>query len=178
MQMGIALCRVMEGGPEACRAEDYFDTATLGGADALGRPDLGRIEVGACADLVAFDLGLPHQHQVIDPIQTLMLTGRGRDARTVIVDGRFAMEDRVIPGIDEADFTARAQAQFDRLLALYPDRTWNHPPPDEIFRTSYPLAELKVHLAISTQKCRGNRRGTFTENQFGQAAVRYPRGRA
>ena len=30
--------------------------------------------------MVVFDLGLPHQHQVIDPIQTLLLTGRGRDA--------------------------------------------------------------------------------------------------
>ena len=139
MQMGITLCRVMEGGPEACRAEDYFDAATLGGAEALGRPDLGRIEVGARADLVAFELGLPHQYQVIDPIQTLLLTGRGRDARTVIVDGRFAMEERIIPGIDEAAFTARAQAQFDRLVALYPDRTWNHPPTHAIFRSSYPI---------------------------------------
>ena len=33
------------------------------------------------------------------------------------------------------------QAQFDRLLALYPDRTWSHPPLGEIFRSSYPLAE-------------------------------------
>lgn len=142
MQMGVAVCRVMEGGPEACRAADYFDVATLGGADALGRPDLGRIEVGACADLVAFDLGLGHHGQVIDPIQTLLLTGRGRDARTVVVDGRFAMEDRVIPGIEEGDFTQRAQAQFDRLVARYPDRTWNHPPVDAIFRSSYPIAKV------------------------------------
>lgn len=140
MQMGVTLCRVMEGGPEACRAEDYFDAATLGGAEALGRSDLGRLEVGARADIVAFELGLPHQYQVIDPIQTLLLTGRGRDARTVIVDGRFAMEDRIIPGVDEAEFTARAQRQFDRLVALYPDRTWNHPPTEEIFRSSYPIA--------------------------------------
>ena len=116
-------------------------SATLGGADALGRPDLGRIEAGACADLVAFDLGLPHQGQVIDPIQTLLLTGRGRDARTVVVDGRFAMEDRIIPGVDEGDFTDRAQAQFDRLVACYPDRTWNHPSVDAIFSSSYPIAD-------------------------------------
>jgi cytosine/adenosine deaminase-related metal-dependent hydrolase len=88
--------------------EDYFDAATLGGADALLRADLGRIEAGACADLVVSDLGLPHQYQAIDPIQTLLLTGRGRDARMVIVDGRFAMEDRVIPGVDETEFTTRA----------------------------------------------------------------------
>ncbi len=139
MQIGVTLCRVMEGGPEACRAEDYFDVATLGGADALGRPDLGRLEVGARADIVAFELGLPSQYQVIDPIQTLLLTGRGRDARTVVVDGRFAMEDRLIPGVDEAAFTVRAQTQFDRLVALYPDRTWRHPPVEGIFRSSYPV---------------------------------------
>lgn len=140
MQVGLMLCRVMEGEAEACRAEDYFDAATLGGADALHRPDLGRIEPGAAADLVVFELGLPHQHQVIDPIQTLLLTGRGRDARTVVVGGRFAMEDRVIPGIDEAEITRAAQAQFDRLVARYPDRTWRHPPMDAIFRPSYPRA--------------------------------------
>lgn len=139
MQMGISLCRVMEGGPEACRAEDYFDAATLGGADALGRPDLGRIEVGACADLAVFELGLAHQGQMIDPIQTLLLTGRGRDARTVIVDGRFVMEDRIIPGVDETSITRQAQAQFDRLIARYPDRTWQHPPAATIFQNSYPI---------------------------------------
>ena len=89
---------------------------------------------------LVFELGLPHQHQVIDPIQTLLLTGRGRDARTVVVGGRFAMEDRVIPGIDEAEITRAAQAQFDRLVARYPDRTWRHPPVDAIFRPSYPRA--------------------------------------
>jgi cytosine/adenosine deaminase-related metal-dependent hydrolase len=139
MQIGIATGRIAEGAADAVRAADYFDLATLGGADALGRPDLGRIEPGARADLAVFQLGLPHQYQVIDPIQTLMLTGRGTDARTVIVDGCFAMEDRVIPGVDEAEATIAAQAQFDRLVARYPDRTWKHPPVELIFTPSYPV---------------------------------------
>ena len=133
MQLGIATCRIADGSPEACRASDYFDAATLGGAEALRRSDIGRIATGARADMAVFDLGLPHQHQVIDPIQTLMLTGRGRDARTVIVDGCFAMENRIIPGVDEAAITARAQLQFDRLVALYPDRTVSNPPLNNIF---------------------------------------------
>ena len=42
MQLGIATCRIADGSPEACRASDYFDAATLGGAEALRRSDIGR----------------------------------------------------------------------------------------------------------------------------------------
>ncbi len=34
------------------RASDLFDAATLGGAKALGRSDIGRLSVGAKADIV------------------------------------------------------------------------------------------------------------------------------
>ena len=36
------------------------------------------------------------------------------------------MRDRIIPGIDEVADAARAQAQFDGLMAKYPERTWGH----------------------------------------------------
>ena len=82
------------------RSEDYYDAATLGGADALLRADLGRLAPGAKADITVFDLSAPDLGQVIDPIQTMMLAGGGRDFSTVIIDGRFVMQDGVIPGID------------------------------------------------------------------------------
>ncbi|WZB77415.1 chlorohydrolase family protein [Achromobacter insuavis] len=55
MQVGMMLCRVMDQSTEAVRSEDYYDAATLGGADALGRADLGRLAPGAKADIVVFD---------------------------------------------------------------------------------------------------------------------------
>lgn len=139
MQVGLLINRFVEKDETACRAEDYFDAATLGGADALGRPDLGRLAPGCRADLIVVDLAAPALGQVIDPIQTLLLAASGRDVRTVVIDGRFVMEDRVIPGVDEIADTARAQRQFDGLVARYPDRTFGHPPVDEIFRPSYPV---------------------------------------
>ncbi len=120
MQVGLLVCRFVEGGPEACRASDYLDAATLGGADALGRSDLGRLQPGARADIVAWDLSNPDLCQVIDPVQTLLLTASGRDARTVVIDGRVVMADRAIPGVDVEADAARAQAQFDGLVAKYP----------------------------------------------------------
>ncbi len=139
MQLGMILARVMAGSPLAVRSADYYDAATLGGADALGRRDLGRLAPGARADITVFDLDRPHTGQVIDPIQTMMLTGHGRDFSTVVIDGRFVMENRVIPDSDEAADNARAQAQFEHIMAQYPRRTLGHPAAGEIFSSSYPV---------------------------------------
>jgi cytosine/adenosine deaminase-related metal-dependent hydrolase len=148
MQLGMILSRVMAGSPTACRSEDYYDAATIGGADALARPDLGRLQPGARADLTVFDLARPHTGQVIDPVQTMLISGHGRDFSTVVIDGRFVMEDRVIPGLDEAADNARAQAQFEHLMAQYPSRTINNPPPGAIFSSSYRVdfADAKPRL--------------------------------
>ncbi|WP_181702084.1 amidohydrolase family protein [Chthonobacter albigriseus] len=141
MQVGLLVNRFVESDDTACRAEDYFDAATLGGADALHRPDLGRLAPGCRADLIVVDLKSPAIGQVIDPIQTLLIAASGRDVSTVVIDGRFVMENRIIPGVDEKADTARAQAQFDGLVARYPDRTFRHPPVGEIFSSSYPVVE-------------------------------------
>jgi cytosine/adenosine deaminase-related metal-dependent hydrolase len=138
MQLGLMLCRLVDGSTDACRAEDMFDAATLGGAKALGRSDLGKLEAGAKADLIIVDLNRPHTGQVIDPIQTLLLSGQGRDVRSVMIDGRWVMQDRAIPGVDEAADNARAQIQFEGLMALYPTRSFRHPPISELFSSSYP----------------------------------------
>lgn len=139
MQLGMVLTRVMAASPSICRSEDYYDAATVGGADALGRSDLGRLMPGARADMTVFDLNRPHLGQVIDPIQTLMLAGHGRDFSDVIIDGRFVMVDRQIPGRDEAQDNRRAQQQFEGLMRKYPERTVGHPPVEEIFSSSYPV---------------------------------------
>ena len=68
-----------------------------------------------------------------------MLAARGTDVRSVIVAGRASMQDGHIPGVDWAEFAARAQSQFDGLMAQYPRRTLGHPPAEAIFSSSYPV---------------------------------------
>ncbi len=137
MQLGVMLCRFVEDrGIEGCRSEDYFDAATIGGADALRRPDLGRLEPGAKADIAVIDLS--RTLQTTDPIQSLMTGPTGRDVTTVFIDGRLVMHEGQIPGFDEDQAFAQAQAQFDGVIARYPERTLGHPPIAEIFSSSYP----------------------------------------
>jgi hypothetical protein len=93
---------------------------------------------GAQADITVFDFSHDRIGQVIDPIQTLLIGGSGRDVRDVVVAGRSVVIDGAIPGFDFAEAHARAQAQFDGLVAKYPERTWKHPPVDQIFSASYP----------------------------------------
>lgn len=139
MQLGLMTARMAARDPEAVRASDLYDAATLGGAEALGRSDLGRLEPGARADITVIGLDDPAIGQVIDPIQTLLLNGAGRDVHSVVIDGRFVMQEGVIPGVDHHALQEGAQRRFDAMLAQYPDRTLNHPPVQDIFAPTYPI---------------------------------------
>lgn len=78
--------------------------ATRVAADGLRRPDLGRIEVGAKADLVGVDVsgflsgsgGFPP-----DPLVNL-LYANGLHARTVMTDGAWQLYDGVLQVADES----------------------------------------------------------------------------
>ena len=96
----------------AASAAEVFEAATLGGARALGRDDLGRLAPGAKADIVVIDLATRDTLRfgpVRDPIKALVECGIGDDVLTVIVDGVVRMRDRAIVGVDLA--AVRRQAQ-------------------------------------------------------------------
>ncbi|MBS0564424.1 MAG: amidohydrolase family protein [Proteobacteria bacterium] len=139
LMVGLLTARIADGDAAAVKSADLWDAATLGGAKALGRSDLGRLQPGARADIAIFALDDVPMTPAIDPITTLVNGGSGKVTKAVFVDGRLSMRDRQVAGLDLAAAQARAQVQFDGLVAKYPDRTWGHPPVDEIFPASYPV---------------------------------------
>lgn len=140
MLVGVIATRIRDGAPRVTAA-DYYHAATIGGADALGRRDLGRLMPGALADITVFDLDDPRVGQRIDPIQTMVLNGSGRSFTTVIVNGRTVVRDGQLPGIDLNNWHERAQRQFDTLIASYPERSHLHPPVEQIFAPAFPIRE-------------------------------------
>ena len=56
MRLAGLACRLVEGSFRAGKPYDVYNAATLGGARALGRDDLGRLAPGAKADMIVVDL--------------------------------------------------------------------------------------------------------------------------
>lgn len=139
MAVALMMGRAAEGSETGLSTAEVFDAATTGGADALGRPDLGRLSTGAKADIAVFDLMDSWFAPTIDPIQSLIFGASGRVTRAVFVDGRLAMRDGALAGFDAVAARLRAQVQFDRMLARYPERTWGQPDLATIFPPTFPL---------------------------------------
>jgi cytosine/adenosine deaminase-related metal-dependent hydrolase len=110
----------------AVPAQEVFEAATLNGAKSLGRSDLGRLAVGAKADIIVIDLSgrdTLRYGPVRDPIRSLVECGIGDDVETVIVDGRVCMENRIIPDLDLARLRDSAQRVGERMWADW--ATWD-----------------------------------------------------
>src|SRR5712691_5983761 len=114
MRLAGLMCRFAEGSFRVGKARDVFDAATLGGAQALGRDDLGRLRPGAVADIVIVDLRGAHFGSVHDPIKSLVEYGSASDIDTVIVDGRTLIESRRALALDEAALLAAVQESGQR----------------------------------------------------------------
>lgn len=141
IDIGVHMPKVVEGRHDAGSAADIFRAATLGGAEALGRDDLGRIAVGAKADMIMVDLTNPRVGMIEDPIRTMHMNCTGADISTVIINGRVVMEDRVLPGLDEAAMRQRLKDYYARMKAGYSERDYLRRPSDEIFPPTFATSE-------------------------------------
>ncbi len=136
MRMAATLAKVVDEDPLAGRAADVFHAATVGGAVALGRDDLGRLAPGAKADVSVFDLR-SLQLGVIDcPIKALVHYASGADAEHVFVDGRHVVQGRDVVGIDDDAVLAEAQS----LWGTYRKRLAARDPFGRSAETLYPPA--------------------------------------
>ncbi len=136
------ICKVAAESPNRGTAREVFNAATLGGASALGRQDLGRLAPGAKADLLIINQRALHYGVIRDPIRSLVDCGVASDVESVIVDGQVIMENRRIPGAPPIDqLLARAQTLAESYWASYAQLDWNGRTADEAFPNAFPWVE-------------------------------------
>jgi 5-methylthioadenosine/S-adenosylhomocysteine deaminase len=121
------------------KPRDVFDAATLGGAAHLGRDDLGRLAVGAKADIIVIDLLQMHYGAVRDPIASLIECGSGSDVQTIFVDGELLLDNGKAVRFDEAALLREVQLEGERMWNSVPEWHWTGKSIDEVAPFSYPV---------------------------------------
>ncbi len=140
LRWGAAAGKTMEQRADTATAREFFDAATLGGARALNRSDIGRLAPGAKADIVCIDFSSPHVGYVRDPIQSLVYHCYGTDVDHVVVDGNHLVDSGNIVDITEQAVTADAQTVMDTMESTFVEWDEEGRTAEDLFPSTYPSA--------------------------------------
>ncbi len=111
VRQAMLLARVRYGA-RSFPAMQALRLATVGGAECLGRDDIGSIQPGKAADLALFDLGEIGFSGNWDPAAALVLCQPSR-VRSLIINGRIVVRDGQLQTLDLEEIQRR-----HRRLAL------------------------------------------------------------
>lgn len=103
-------------GAEKISHVDAIRWATEGSAQCIGRTDIGRIDIGLCADLALFNLEELRFSGAGDPIAALLLSGAHK-ADYVMVHGQWCVESGEIPDLDIDRLRVEHQLAAKNLLS-------------------------------------------------------------
>lgn len=95
--------------PTVLPAQKVLDLATIGGATALHREDIGSIEIGKKADIIVVGSSSPNMIPVFNPVSNIVYAARGADVKTTIVDGKILMLNREFTTLNPEKVLKRAE---------------------------------------------------------------------
>ncbi|MEO3993553.1 MAG: amidohydrolase [Desulfurococcaceae archaeon TW002] len=118
MHIATILQNAYKGDPEALRAEDVLEMATLRGAEALGLSSkVGSIEVGKRADLIIIKYWDPKLMPMNDPISHMVFAANSSHVQDVIVDGKIIMRNRNVLTLDEDKVLREVELRSSELFS-------------------------------------------------------------
>ena len=138
MRLAAILARIAAEDINTTSTGAVFHAATAGGAQALGRDDIGRLAVGARADIVLVDLTNPFMQPARDPLRSLVYTAADRAVRDVFVDGEMVVQTGRVLTLDHAEALGRLAEAQARMMADVPNHDWARRRADEIVPLSLP----------------------------------------
>ena len=119
MRIGIVVNRGMRGDGYNPTPTEVLSWATMNGARALGRDDLGILDVGKKADLSVLRLDQPHLTPLLDLTSSLVHYAQASDVESVMVDGEWVMRDGEVLTMNEYEVIEHAnQATMEAWKSL------------------------------------------------------------
>jgi 5-methylthioadenosine/S-adenosylhomocysteine deaminase len=123
LEMNIAakLQKVAIMDPRALPAEQMVEMATMGGARVLGlEKQIGSLEIGKRADLIALSLAHPNTVPVYNVYSVIAYASKAPDVEDVFVNGRPIVRDRHMLTLNQKEIIAHArqwQMRISKSLA-------------------------------------------------------------
>lgn len=104
--------------PKVASAAQMFEMATIRGARALHlEKEIGSLEAGKRADIVIVDVDELNQVPADSVYSLLVYSTKATEVRTVIIEGRIVMRDRVLLTLNERAIKAEARAYRQKIDA-------------------------------------------------------------
>jgi 5-methylthioadenosine/S-adenosylhomocysteine deaminase len=140
MEMTFAslVCKIVDGRSDAAQSGAVFSAATVGGANALGRDDLGRLAAGAKADIVVCDFSQLRTGPVLDPVRTLINCGNGDLVKDVFVDGRKVVDGGEVVAWERDGLMYDVRASSEKVWAGHGDFHWAGQSVEDLYPSSFP----------------------------------------
>lgn len=141
------------------RAEQVVDWATRGGAQALGRDDLGSLEPGKQADVVL----IKNDHSAVsfpllNPYGHVAFQAQRGDVHTVLVAGRVVKSEHRLVGVDLPALQRTVASTVEHLKGAMGEDVWNGgmnpdlPSDSDVLDNPYTYTDFK---SDSTHDARG-----------------------
>lgn len=113
MDTAAKLHKLISKDPKVASAVQMFEMATIRGARALHLEKItGSLEVGKSADIVIVDTDALNQVPAESVYSLLVYSTKATDVRTVIIEGKLVMRDRVLLTLNEG--VVKQEAKFYR----------------------------------------------------------------
>ena len=109
MHTAAILAKAVANNASALPAEEVLRMATINGAKALGLDsEIGSLEVGKSADIVAIDLGGIENQPVYCPVSQLIYSAGRENVSNVWVAGNHLLKDKELTTLDEKTILQKA----------------------------------------------------------------------
>ena len=133
------VARLMAESPRTLTTTDIFEAATTAGAAALGRDDIGKLEVGCKADVVMVDLAHPMMQPRRDPVRSMIYAAAERAVDRVYVDGQLCVEGGKVLTMDYPAAAQRLHEAQKRTEAAAPGFDWAKRPVTDYSPLTFPV---------------------------------------